>query len=192
MLSTTIFKLKLSIGFFFNSYGALCYIFSPMILRGDAIPPDMVSLQGRLWPAVSQVPQVSPVKVAQADYSQTVAARLLGTTEFILGMNQSALLLLEGPVMILSVALSSSQSGSNGAHYWYLLSHQIITHQFDEHLRKKTQNSPLYMGYSRCSIITDLIACLMTVLPSTSSHFSLQELKGRCNCVLEETYILSP
>lgn len=88
-----------------------------MILRGDAIPPDMVALQGRLWPAVSQVPQVSPVKVAQADYSQTVAARLLGTTEFNLGMNQSALLLLEGPVMILSVALSSSQSGSNGAHY---------------------------------------------------------------------------
>lgn len=94
-----------------------CCIFSPMILKGDAIPPDILALQGRLWPAVSQVPQVSPVKVAQADYSQTVAAHLLGTTEFILGMNPSALLLQEGPVMILSVASSSSQSGSNGVQY---------------------------------------------------------------------------
>lgn len=56
--------------------------------------------------------------------------------------------------------------------------------------KKKTQNSPLYMGYSQCSIITNLIACLMTAFPGFS-HFSPRVFKCRCNCVLDETNIFS-
>lgn len=55
--------------------------------------------------------------------------------------------------------------------------------------KKKKQNSPLYMEYSQCSIISNLIACLMTAFPGSPT--SLQEFKGRCNCVLEETSFLS-